>query len=54
MANPHFAAYLTDDTGACHGYGIMLLTVAPDGVATITGFPSPELLTYFTLPLTRT
>jgi hypothetical protein len=51
---PALAAYFPDDTGTCHGYGIMLLTIAPDGITTISGFPGPNLFAYFDLPLTRT
>jgi RNA polymerase sigma-70 factor, ECF subfamily len=51
---PALAAYLPDDTGTCRGYGIMLLTIAPDGITAISGFPGPNLFAYFDLPLTRT
>ena len=36
----------------CHGYGIMVFTIIRDGIATITGFPSPGLFARFGLPLT--
>jgi hypothetical protein len=35
-----------------HGYGIMVFTITGDGIATITGFPSPGLFARFGLPLT--
>lgn len=54
-ANGHLAlaAYLPDKSARCHGYGIMVFTIAGDGIATITGFPSPGLFERFGLPLTR-
>jgi RNA polymerase sigma-70 factor (ECF subfamily) len=52
--HPTVAAYLPDGTtGDCRGYGIMVLTVAGDQVATITGFPDPDLFPVFALPTTR-
>ncbi len=48
--HPALAAYLPTDDGACRGYGIMVLTVADGQVATITGFPDPEIFRYFGLP----
>jgi RNA polymerase sigma-70 factor (ECF subfamily) len=48
--HPALAAYLPDDGGRCRGYGIMVLTVADDGIATITGFPDPDLFAAFDLP----
>jgi RNA polymerase sigma-70 factor (ECF subfamily) len=53
-ANGHLtlAAYLPDKSARCHGYGIMVFTFASDGVATITGFPSPDLFERFGLPAT--
>ena len=48
--NPAVAAYLPDDAGVCHAYGIMVLTITDDQVATITGFPDPELFPAFGLP----
>jgi RNA polymerase sigma-70 factor (ECF subfamily) len=49
--HPALAAYLPDDrTGECHGYGIMVLTLDGDQVATITGFPDPALFSLFDLP----
>ncbi|UWZ49902.1 RNA polymerase subunit sigma-70 [Dactylosporangium matsuzakiense] len=51
---PALAAYLPDDTGTCRGYGIMTLTVDPDGAITqITGFPLPEVFAAFGLPARR-
>jgi RNA polymerase sigma-70 factor (ECF subfamily) len=38
---PALAAYLPDKSARCHGYGIMVFTTTRDGIATITGFPSP-------------
>ena len=55
--HPALAAYLPDTSGECHGYGIMVLTVAGDidgdRVSTITGFPDPELFPEFGLPTVR-
>jgi RNA polymerase sigma-70 factor (ECF subfamily) len=53
-ANGHsaLAAYLPDHDGQCRGYGIMVLTIAGDTVATITGFPDPDLFDIFDLPRT--
>jgi RNA polymerase sigma-70 factor (ECF subfamily) len=49
--HPTVAAYLPDDsTGDCRGYGIMVLTITDDQVATITGFPDPDLFPIFGLP----
>ena len=48
--HPALAAYLPDRDGECRGYGIMVLTIAGDGIATITGFPSPDLFAIFGLP----
>lgn len=51
--HPALAAYLPDDsTEGCRGYGIMVLTLAGDRIATITGFPDPELFPLFGLPIT--
>jgi RNA polymerase sigma-70 factor, ECF subfamily len=47
------AAYLPDQSARCHGYGIMVFTFADDSIATITGFPSPDLFERFDLPRTR-
>ncbi len=47
---PAVAAYLPDDRGDCRGYGIMVLTVAGDQIAAITGFPDPDLFPIFDLP----
>jgi len=52
--HPTVAAYLPDSTSAdCRGYGIMVLTIVGDQVATITGFPDPDLFAAFDLPTTR-
>jgi RNA polymerase sigma-70 factor (ECF subfamily) len=51
--HPAVAAYLPDTTGECRGYGIMVLTITGDQVATITGFPDPELFPVFGLPTVR-
>jgi RNA polymerase sigma-70 factor (ECF subfamily) len=49
--HPAVAAYLPDgSTGECRGYGIMVLTITGDQIATITGFPDPELFPAFSLP----
>jgi RNA polymerase sigma-70 factor (ECF subfamily) len=49
--HPAVAAYLPDNTsGDCRGYGIMVLTVIGDQVASITGFPDPYLFPIFDLP----
>jgi RNA polymerase sigma-70 factor (ECF subfamily) len=50
--HPALAAYLPDEGGECRGYGIMVLTLAGGRVATITGFPDPDLFPLFDLPLT--
>jgi RNA polymerase sigma-70 factor, ECF subfamily len=53
--HPTLAAYLPDDrSGDCRGYGIMVLTITDDQVATITGFPDPGLFPIFDLPATTT
>ena len=51
--HPALAAYLPDTTGECRGYGIMVLTIAGDRVATITGFADPDLFPAFGLPTIR-
>jgi RNA polymerase sigma-70 factor (ECF subfamily) len=52
--HPAVAAYLPDGTtGDCRGYGLMVLTIVGDHVATITGFPDPALFPAFDLPTTR-
>jgi RNA polymerase sigma-70 factor, ECF subfamily len=52
--HPAVAAYLPDDTTEdCRGYGIMVLTIVGDQVATITGFPDPALFRVFALPTAR-
>ena len=53
-ANGHLAlaAYLPDQSARCHGYGIMVFTITGEGIATITGFPSPRLFERFGLPPT--
>jgi RNA polymerase sigma-70 factor, ECF subfamily len=50
--HPALAAYLPDDHDGwrCRGYGIMVLTITGDQVATITGFPDPDLFPLFELP----
>jgi RNA polymerase sigma-70 factor, ECF subfamily len=50
--HPALAAYLPDASARCRGYGIMVFTTTSDGIATITGFPSPGLFTRFGLPAT--
>jgi RNA polymerase sigma-70 factor (ECF subfamily) len=51
--HPALAAYLPDDGDwECRGYGIMVLTLAGDQVATIVGFPDPDLFPLFGLPAT--
>jgi RNA polymerase sigma-70 factor (ECF subfamily) len=53
--HPTLAAYLPDDqSGDCRGYGIMVLTITDDQLATITGFPDPDLFPIFNLPTTTT
>jgi RNA polymerase sigma-70 factor (ECF subfamily) len=47
---PGVAAYLPDDGGECHGYGIMVLTTTGRHIGTITGFPEPALFPVFGLP----
>jgi len=47
------AAYLPDDQGGCRGYGIVVLTLDGDRIATITGFPTPELFPVFELSTVR-
>jgi RNA polymerase sigma-70 factor (ECF subfamily) len=47
---PALAAYLPDGTGTCRGYGIMVLTLTGERVATITGFPSAHIFAAFGLP----
>jgi RNA polymerase sigma-70 factor (ECF subfamily) len=51
-ANGHLAlaAYLPGKSARCHGYGIMVFTLAGEGIATITGFPIPGLFGRFGLP----
>jgi RNA polymerase sigma-70 factor (ECF subfamily) len=48
--HPAVAAYLPDDGGECRGYGIMVLTITGARIATITGFPDPDLFPLFDLP----
>lgn len=51
--HPALAAYLPDDgVWECSGYGIMVLTLAGDQVATIVGFPDADLFPLFDLPAT--
>jgi RNA polymerase sigma-70 factor, ECF subfamily len=47
---PALAAYLPDDTGRPRQYGLMVFTVADDGIAEITAFPQARLLDAFGLP----
>jgi RNA polymerase sigma-70 factor, ECF subfamily len=49
---PPGSAIVTDVPARCHGYGIMVFTIAGDGISTITGFPSPDLFEKFGLPPT--
>jgi RNA polymerase sigma-70 factor (ECF subfamily) len=51
-ANGHLAlaAYLPSKSARCQGYGIMVFTMTGGGIATITGFPSPDLFARFGLP----
>jgi RNA polymerase sigma-70 factor (ECF subfamily) len=52
--HPALAAYLPDDsTGDCRGYGIMVITIAGEQIATITGFPDAALFPIFGLPPTH-
>jgi RNA polymerase sigma-70 factor (ECF subfamily) len=52
--HPALAAYLPDDSSdGYRGYGIMVLTIDGDQVATITGFADPDLFPIFDLPVTR-
>jgi RNA polymerase sigma-70 factor (ECF subfamily) len=48
--HPALAAYLPDQSARCRGYGIMVFTITGEGIATITGFPSPDLFARFGLP----
>ena len=49
---PALAAYLPDEKGDCHGYGIMVLDIVGAAIVTITGFPDPALFAAFGLPMT--
>jgi RNA polymerase sigma-70 factor, ECF subfamily len=51
--HPALAAYLPDKSARCHGYGIMVFTTTSEGIAAITGFPSPHLFESFGLPRMR-
>lgn len=51
--HPALAAYLPDQSGECRGYGIMVLTVDSDRIATVTGFPDRDLYPVFDLPTSR-
>jgi RNA polymerase sigma-70 factor, ECF subfamily len=52
--HPAVAAYLPDgSTGECRGYGIMVLSVDGDQIATITGFADSDLFPIFDLPTSR-
>ncbi|WP_223167896.1 RNA polymerase subunit sigma-70 [Nonomuraea sp. SYSU D8015] len=48
---PALAAYLSEKTGRCRGYGIMVLSMTPEGVAELVGFPDPAVFRWFDLPL---
>jgi RNA polymerase sigma-70 factor (ECF subfamily) len=48
--HPALAAYLPDKSARCHGYGIMVFAITSEGIAAITGFPSPDLFERFGLP----
>ena len=48
--HPALAAYLPDKSARCRGYGIMVFTITSEGIAAITGFPSPDLFERFGLP----
>jgi len=50
--HPALAAYLPDQSARCQGYGIMVFTIAADGIAAISGFPSRDLFDRFGLPRT--
>jgi hypothetical protein len=41
-----------DKSARCQAYGIMVVTVAGGGIATITGFPGPYGCGRFGLPAT--
>jgi RNA polymerase sigma-70 factor (ECF subfamily) len=49
---PALAAYLPNERGDCHGYGIMVLDIADGAIITVTGFPDPALFAVFGLPMT--
>lgn len=49
---PALAAYLPDDAQSLHRYGIMVFTVAEDGIAAITAFPGTKQFDSFDLPAT--
>ena len=52
--DPSLAAYLPDgSTSDCRGYGIMVITIAGEQIATITGFPDAALFPIFGLPPTH-
>ena len=48
--HPAVAAYLPGEGLAYQGYGIMVITIADDTIASITGLPSPDLFPAFGLP----
>jgi RNA polymerase sigma-70 factor, ECF subfamily len=50
--HPALAAYLPGEGLECQGYGIMVITVVGETIASITGFPSPDLFPAFGLPTT--
>ena len=49
--HPALAAYLPDKSARCRGYGIMVFAITSEDIATITGFPSPDLFERFGLPV---
>jgi RNA polymerase sigma-70 factor (ECF subfamily) len=50
--HPALAAYLPGEGLDCQGYGIMVINVVGDTIASITGFPNPDLFPAFGLPMT--
>jgi RNA polymerase sigma-70 factor (ECF subfamily) len=46
---PALAAYAPDAGGIGYAYGIMVLDIVDGAIATITGFPEPELFSAFGL-----
>jgi hypothetical protein len=49
---PAFACYLRMAEGPSRPYGLMVLTLAADRVAAITGFPDTSVFAHFGLPRT--